>query len=236
MSVNKIWIQNYSYTCRTNQKNHKIAFSWLVVHRAHDYHELILMESMQFFFNKHLAKFFQRRHSVISHIPLLFGSTYDVTSYLQRIQNYAAREILRIPNSANITTHLKPLHWLPVKERSTYKIACLSYHCHSSTAPSYVADMLQTKQSHSHSSSHTIPLLNRPAHSKATLDDRSFYIASSSVRNCIPNYVKCAPSLSSFESRLKTYLFRSVNKDWTFSLITVFMCMAWPCYFFDSHS
>ena len=41
-----------------------------------------------------------------------------------------------------ITTHLKSLHWLPVKVRSTYKIACLCYHCHSSTAPSYVTGML----------------------------------------------------------------------------------------------
>ena len=67
---------------------------------------------------------------------LLFGSTHDVTSHLQRIRNYAARVILRLPMSSSITIHLKSLHWLPVKVRSTYKIACLCYHCHSSTAPS----------------------------------------------------------------------------------------------------
>ena len=66
---------------------------------------------------------------------LQFGSTHDVTSHLQRTQNYAARVILRIPKPSSITTHLKSLHWLPVKVRSTYKIACLCYHCHSSTAP-----------------------------------------------------------------------------------------------------
>ena len=67
---------------------------------------------------------------------LLFGSTHDVTSHLQRIQNYAARVILRLPMSSRITIHLKSLHWLPVKVRITYKIACLCYHCHISTAPS----------------------------------------------------------------------------------------------------
>ena len=61
---------------------------------------------------------------------LLFGSTH-VTSHLQQIQNYAAR----LPMSSSITIHLKSLHWLPVKVRSTYKIACLCYHCHSSTTP-----------------------------------------------------------------------------------------------------
>ena len=36
---------------------------------------------------------------------LLFGSTHDVTSNLQQIQNYAARVILRLPKSSSITTH-----------------------------------------------------------------------------------------------------------------------------------
>ena len=115
---------------------------------------------------------------------LLFGSTHDVTSHLLRIQNYAARVILRLPRSSNITAHLKSLHWLPVKVRSTYKVACWCYHCHSSTAPSYVADMLHKKPSHTRnvrSSSYTMPLLNGPAHSKAILGDRSFSFASSSV-------------------------------------------------------
>ena len=147
---------------------------------------------------------------------LLFGSTHDVTSHLQQIQNYAARVILRLPMSSSITTHLKSFHWLPVKVRSTCKIACLCYHCHSSTAPSYVADMLHEKPSHTRytrSSSYTMHLLNVPAHSRATLGDRSFSFASSSVWNSIPDDVRFAPSLSSFKSRLKTYLFCSVYKD-----------------------
>ena len=76
---------------------------------------------------------------------LLFGSTHDETSHLQQIQNYAARVILCLPMSSRITIHFRSLHWLPVKVRSTYKIVCLCYHCHSSTAPSYVTDMLHKK-------------------------------------------------------------------------------------------
>ena len=36
---------------------------------------------------------------------LLLGSTHDVTSHLQRVQNYAARVILCIPRSSSITIH-----------------------------------------------------------------------------------------------------------------------------------
>ena len=113
---------------------------------------------------------------------LLFGSTHDVTSHMQQIQNHAARVILRLPMSSSITTHLKSLHWLPVKVRGTYKIACLCYHCHSSTSPSYVADMLQKKTLHTCNT-----------RSKATLGDRSFSLASSSVWHSIPDDVRCAP-------------------------------------------
>ena len=135
--------------------------------------------------------------------------------HLQRKQNYVARVTLRLPKSSSITTHFKSLHWHPVKVRSAYKIDCLYNHCHSSTAPSCVADMLHKKPSHTlitRSSSHTMPFLNRPAHSKATLGDRYFSFASS-VWNSIPNDVRCAPSLSSLKSRLKTYLFRSIYNN-----------------------
>ena len=181
---------------------------------------------------------------------LLLGSTHGVTPHLPRIYNYVAvdvvssqnqstrcvaRVVLRLPKSSNITIHLRSLDWLPVKVRSTYKIACLCYHCHSSTAPSYVAEMMQIKPSHTHnirSSSYTMPLLNRPPYSMATLDDRSLSFASSSVWVSIPNDVRCALAMSSYMSRLKTYLFHSVYKDWTFSFsfITLRMCMAWPRY------
>ena len=147
---------------------------------------------------------------------LLFGSAHDVTSHLQRTQKSAARVILRLPKSSSITTHLKSLHWLPVKVRITYKIACLCYLCDSSTAPSYVTDILHKNPSHTRitrSSSYNMPLLNRPAHSKATLGDCSFSFASSSVWNSIPNDIRCAPSLSSFKSRFKTYLLHSVYID-----------------------
>ena len=80
---------------------------------------------------------------------LLLGSTNDVTSHLQRIQNNAARVILRLPMSSSMTTHLKSLHWLPVNVRSSYKTVCEEtgfyirlpsyYEC---TCHQYCSDML----------------------------------------------------------------------------------------------
>ena len=105
---------------------------------------------------------------------LLFGSIHDATSHVQWIQNYAERVILRISRSINITRRLKSLHRFTVRVRSTNKIAGLCNNYHTSTSPSYVTDMLHKTSSQSfktRSSSHTMPFLIRPAHSKATLGD-----------------------------------------------------------------
>ena len=130
-------------------------------------------------------------------LTLSFVSTWILPLHVvsSTLKRKSSSSVMDGHQRRSITTHLKSLHWLPVKVRSTYKIACLCYHCHSSTAPSYVVDMLHKKPSHTritHSSSYTMPLLNRPAHSKATLGDRSFSFASP-VWNSIPNVVRCAP-------------------------------------------
>ena len=114
-------------------------------------------------------------------------------------------------DNINTGCHIKQLSkmsfisdpWLPGIQLNL----CLSVW--TEAAPSYVTDMLHKKPLHTRktrSSSYTMPLLNRPALSKATLGDRSFSFASSFVWNSIPNDVRCAPSLSSFK-------FRSVYKD-----------------------
>ena len=87
---------------------------------------------------------------------LLFGSTHDVTSHLQRMKNYAARVIFRLQKSSNIVIYLRSLHWLPVKvEANTKWLVC---------------DTSVTAVLHHHMSltscrkSHHIPATLAPAH------------------------------------------------------------------------
>ena len=130
-------------------------------------------------------------------------------------EEYAALVVLRILTSAIKSTHLKSFHRLSVNVRGTHKIACLCYHCTNSSAPSFVTDMLHQKPSHtssSRSSSHTIPISNQFAHSKAIFSGRPFSITSS-VCKSNPTDVRYVLSLSSFISRLDAFLFLSVLKD-----------------------
>ena len=48
---------------------------------------------------------------------------------LQRIQNHAARLVLRKSRHASATALLRTLYWLQLKDRIQYKIACLCFQC-----------------------------------------------------------------------------------------------------------
>ena len=58
---------------------------------------------------------------------LLYGCPQYLINRLQKLQNNAARLILRVPKTDHITPHLQTLHWLPVNARIQYKICCLYF-------------------------------------------------------------------------------------------------------------
>ena len=75
---------------------------------------------------------------------LLAGLPDHKLAKLQRIQNSAARLILRKPWRESATPFLKILHWLPVKAKIEYKVSTLCYQCFNSvTMPSYLCELLQ---------------------------------------------------------------------------------------------
>ena len=57
---------------------------------------------------------------------LLAGIPDNKLNKLQRIQNHAARLVLRKSRHASVSVLLRTLHWLPVKARIQYKIALFS--------------------------------------------------------------------------------------------------------------
>ena len=53
-----------------------------------------------------------------------------------------ARLVVRCDRRDHITPVLKKLHWLPVKQRVTYKILLLTFRALNGLAPIYIVDML----------------------------------------------------------------------------------------------
>ena len=74
---------------------------------------------------------------------LLAGIPDNKLNKLQPIQNCAARLVLLKSRHASATALLRTLHWLPVKTKIQYKIACLCFQCiYQNTMPSYISDLL----------------------------------------------------------------------------------------------
>ena len=72
---------------------------------------------------------------------LLYGLPNIQLNKLQRIQNAAARIVMRLKKQDHITEHMKKLHWLPIKARIEFKILLLTYKTVNGLAPSNLEEL-----------------------------------------------------------------------------------------------
>ena len=104
-------------------------------------------------------------------------------------------------SSEHITPVLRQLHWLPIKQRITYKAM-------NGMAPKYIVDLLQrytpTRQLRSSSNN----LLVIPKLSLKSYGDRSFQVAAPRLWNTLPNSIKSIQSLNGLKNKIKTLLFK----------------------------
>ena len=96
----------------------------------------------------------------------------------------------RTRNSEHITPVLRTLHWLPVRQRITYKILLLTYKTLNGMAPKYIADLLQpytpTRQLRSCSKN----LLVTPKFDLKFYGDRSFQVAAPRLWNFLTDDIR----------------------------------------------
>ena len=127
---------------------------------------------------------------------------------MQKVQNTAARLILRTPRHQNCTPLLQQLHWLPVSERIKYKTACMCYNAITRSAPSYLSEVLHLYSSSrslcssSDTRMHKVQRFNRKTHGF-----RAFSHFGPHIWNNLLRDIRHPPTLSSFKSQLKTFLF-----------------------------
>ena len=133
-----------------------------------------------------------------------------VLDRLQRVQNSAARLVLRRPRSRFESTKplRKALHWLPVSERICYKIAVLTFKCLNGLAPAYLAELAalhkplrNLRSGHQHLLEVSRPRLDR-------YGGRSFAATAPLIWNVLPLDIRAVTSLSEFTRLLKTHFFR----------------------------
>ncbi len=116
-------------------------------------------------------------------------------------------------NLRHITPVLRSLHWLPVTFRIDFKVLLLVYKSLNCLGPKYIADMLTEYKPNRPLRSLGSSQLEIPrVHTKQGESNFSYYAARS--WNQLPEEIRCAKTLATFKSRLKTHLFGCAFVEW----------------------
>jgi len=100
---------------------------------------------------------------------------------------------------------LHSLHWLPVRQRVTYKLAVLTRKVRTTATPTYLSELVQTRALPRALRSSDAPMLVVPRiHTE--LDRRAFSAAAPSTWNSLPADIRLCENILTFKRHLKTHL------------------------------
>ena len=139
---------------------------------------------------------------------LLYDLPQCLISKLQRIQNAAARLVVRCHGCEHIIPVLMKLNWLPVKQRVQYIILLLVFRAQHRLAPPYITDLLEQRATRVLRSTTNNDFYVPPSRSR--YGDRIFSVAGPRLWNSLPAEMKKTCCLVTFKRLLKTHLFRAV--------------------------
>ena len=150
---------------------------------------------------------------VLSHLDysncILCGLPDSSIELLQKMQNWAAKVVLQKSKFDSSTDALKHLHWLPIKARIDYKIACLTFKCLEKSAPASLSNLIKLRQFSRSTRASTTDShkLEVPFTRRSTFADRSFSVYGLQLWNTLPQELRRLSDFKLFKKRLKTFLF-----------------------------
>jgi len=121
-------------------------------------------------------------------------------------QNSLVRTVCQAPRSASATELRRQLHWLPVRQRISYKVAVITYKTRSTSKRAYLSDLLQDYRPAQTLRSSDKLLLSVPRMALA-FSSKAFSVTTLSVWNSLSYQCRSAELFSSFRRILKTELF-----------------------------
>ena len=140
---------------------------------------------------------------------LLANLPKRLTRKLQRVQNSAARTIMKTKRRDHITPVLKELHWLPIVYRINFKILLFTYKCLHHRAPVYLKELISLhapirtlRSNESLQGTLTVPHFKKKKHG-----GRAFSCIAPHLWNSTPSNVRNAESIAEFKTLLKTFYF-----------------------------
>lgn len=161
------------------------------------------------------------KHSCISLIQALVVSRLDYANCLlgginkkyinslQRMQNSAARLIMRLKYSDHVSQARKELHWLPVNYRIEFRILVLVYMCLNNMAPEYLIELLTVYQPTKFTRASGVIKLTPPVQiPKTKSGSRAFVNLAPELWNSLPAYIRESNTKNQFKKLLKTFYFK----------------------------
>ena len=140
---------------------------------------------------------------------LLLGVSQRLFARLQRVQNTAARLVLRLRKREHITPALASLHWLPIKFRPRFKILVLTFNALRGTGPRYLRELVARYQPVRSLRSEAKNLLKVPVSRTRSYGSRTFAAAAAAgLWNELPDRLRDADDVEHFKRDLKTHFFR----------------------------
>ena len=133
----------------------------------------------------------------------LAGLPLKQISRLQRVQNNAAKIVLRKSKYDHVTPLVQELHWPPIKFQSQYRIATLVYRFFDG----YLSQTLCVYEPTRILRSSRKKLLKVPTRGTKTFGERSFNFLPLSIWNSLPSDLRNSSTFLPIKSRLKTHLF-----------------------------
>ena len=140
--------------------------------------------------------------------PLVWHCRKYCMDKLQLIQNNAARVMTPKRKHEHITPTLVSLHWLPMWYCIQYKVLLLAFKSQNSKAPVYLADLIELYIPIKSRQSDQQHRLAQPKTRTKKFGDRAFCTCAPKLWNELPQVIKCAESIDSLKTLLKTYLFK----------------------------
>ncbi|KAK7101513.1 hypothetical protein V1264_019887 [Littorina saxatilis] len=141
---------------------------------------------------------------------LLSGCPLYLLHKLQKVQNSAARLILKARKRDHATPLLRTLHWLPLQTRIDYKLSTLCFNFFSGSSPAYFSELLTVyspaRQLRASSDCRIL------THTKTkTYGQRTFTFCAPTQWNSLPFHIHHSQSPQAFKRALKTHLFKKYN-------------------------
>ena len=149
---------------------------------------------------------------VMSHLDHCNSLLYGLPDYLiQRLQ-YVMNAVAKVITCKQKLDHVTPLfielHWLPVRQRITFKILLYTFKAFHGAAPTYLTELISPYVPRRALRSADQLLLEQPTHKLKLTGLRAFSVCAPYLWNSVPFEIKSSASVSIFKAKLKTNFFQ----------------------------